>query len=238
MPSLLFLKTPYARSAEGKVLAVSGNGGLVLDQVLFYATSGGQPCDLGCIRWENGSARVTDVRKGVAGEIEVFVEPGANVPAEGASVIQELDWERRNLHMRIHTALHLLSVVIPLPVTGGSISTLKGRLDFDMPDAVTNKEELEQRLNDLVDRDLPVTDETISDEELAANPQLVKTMAVKPPTGAGLVRLVRIGSGEDTVDLQPCGGTHVASTAEIGPVRIGKIQKKGRRNRRVNIFLN
>ena len=238
MTKPLFLKTPYAKSAEGKLLTVSTSGGLVMDQVLFYATSGGQPCDLGNIHWDGGSSRVTDVRKGASGEIEVHVEQGAKTPPEGANVMQELDWDRRHLHMRIHTALHLLSVVIPLPVTGGSISTLKGRLDFDMPDAVTNKPELEQRLNELIERDLPVTDETISDEELAANPQLVKTMAVKPPSGAGVVRLVRIGSGEETVDLQPCGGTHVASTAEIGPVRIGRIQKKGRRNRRVNIFLD
>ena len=140
--------------------------------------------------------------------------------------------------MRVHTALHLLSVVIPLPVTGGSIGPEKGRLDFDMPEAPEDKETLEAELNALIDRDLAVTEDWITDEELQANPDLVKTMSVKPPMGAGRVRLVRIGEGDDQIDLQPCGGTHVARLGEIGRVRLGKIEKKGRQNRRVYLHLD
>jgi misacylated tRNA(Ala) deacylase len=140
--------------------------------------------------------------------------------------------------MRVHTALHLLSVVIPLPVTGGSIGAEKGRLDFDMPEAPDDKEVLERALNDLIAGDHPVTTEWITDAELSASPDLVKTMAVKPPMGQGRVRLLRIGAGEGTIDLQPCGGTHVRSTAEIGPVRFGKVEKKGKQNRRVSILID
>ena len=140
--------------------------------------------------------------------------------------------------MRVHTALHLLSVVIPLPVTGGQIGADKGRLDFDMPDPPEDIEALNAALNALIDRDLPVTDSWITDDELLANPGLVKTMSVMPPMGQGRVRLVRIGDGKDQVDLQPCGGTHVARTGEIGRVEIGKIEKKGRQNRRVAVILS
>jgi misacylated tRNA(Ala) deacylase len=140
--------------------------------------------------------------------------------------------------MRVHTALHLLSVVLPLPVTGGAISAGKGRLDFDMPEAPEDKQGIEDALNALIARDLPVSDDWITDAELEANPGLVKTMSVRPPTGQGRVRLVRIGAGADQVDLQPCGGTHVRRTTEIGIVRLGKIEKKGKQNRRVSILLD
>jgi misacylated tRNA(Ala) deacylase len=156
----------------------------------------------------------------------------------GDTVLQSLDWERRHRHMRVHTALHLLSVVIPLPVTGGSIATDKGRLDFDMPESPHAKEALEAALNDLVEADLAVVEDWITDEALEANPSLVKTMSVSPPRGQGRVRLIRIGTGPSQVDLQPCGGTHVARTGEIGRVRLGKIEKKGARNRRVNLHLD
>jgi misacylated tRNA(Ala) deacylase len=147
-----------------------------------------------------------------------------------------LDWERRHRLMRMHTALHLLSVVLPYGVTGGSIGTEKSRLDFDMPEPPADVAAAEARLNAMVAADLPVTEEWISDAELAAQRDLVKTMAVAPPTGQGRVRLIRIGAaGADTVDLQPCGGTHVRTTGEIGPLRIGKIEKKGRANRRVSL---
>ena len=159
-------------------------------------------------------------------------------PPVGVEVTQVIDWDRRRSHMRVHTALHLLSVMIPRPVTGGQISEGKGRLDFDMPEAPEDKEALEAGLNDLIARDLAVTEDWITDAELDANPGLVKTMSVAPPRGAGRVRLVRIGAGEAQVDLQPCGGTHVARTGEIGPVRLGKIEKKGRQNRRVYLHLD
>jgi misacylated tRNA(Ala) deacylase len=159
------------------------------------------------------------------------------MPPVGTVVTQHLDWDRRHRHMRVHTALHLLSVVIPLPVTGGQIGTERGRLDFDMPDPPSDLARIEMALNALIDRDLPVTQSWITDAELAENPGLVKTMSVRPPVGQGRVRLVRIGQGPDQVDLQPCGGTHVARTAEVGMIAIGKIEKKGRQNRRVSITL-
>jgi misacylated tRNA(Ala) deacylase len=156
----------------------------------------------------------------------------------GTRVEQRLDWDRRHAHMRVHTALHLLSVVIPLPVTGGAIGADKGRLDFDMPDAPEDKMVLQGRLNALIERDLPVSETWITDAELEANPGLVKTMSVKPPMGQGRVRLVRIGEeGAGQIDLQPCGGTHVKRTGEIGKVTLGKIEKKGRQNRRVSVIL-
>jgi misacylated tRNA(Ala) deacylase len=156
-------------------------------------------------------------------------------PAPGAAVRLRLDWDRRYRLMRMHSALHLLSVVLPYGVTGGQIDEDKGRLDFDMPDPPQDIAAIEARLNAYVAAGLPIAAEWISEEELAARPEMVKTMKVKPPVGQGRVRLVRIGAGDDTVDLQPCGGTHVRSTAEIGRLRIGKIEKKGRENRRVNL---
>ena len=160
------------------------------------------------------------------------------LPPVGTQVVQHLDWERRHRHMRMHTALHLLSVVIPLPVSGGQVGETRSRLDFDMPEAPTDRETLEAHLNLLVERDLPVSEDWITDAELAASPGLVKTMSVAPPRGAGRVRLIRIGQGEGQVDLQPCGGTHVARTGEIGGLRLGKVEKKGRQNRRVYLHLD
>jgi misacylated tRNA(Ala) deacylase len=151
----------------------------------------------------------------------------------GTVVHQVLDWDRRHRLMRVHTALHLLSVVIPLPVTGGQIGADRGRLDFDMPEPPGDIEALNEALNAFIDADLPVTESWITDAELMANPGLVKTMSVAPPVGQGRVRLVKIGE----IDLQPCGGTHVARTGEIGRVAIGKIEKKGRQNRRVSLTL-
>ena len=234
--AILWQADPYAREAPARVAAHSPEGGVVLDACLFYAAGGGQPGDRGTLEWEGGTVAVEDTVKGPDGAILRLAEGGA-LPPVGAEVHQRLDWDLRHLHMRVHTALHLLSVVIPLPVTGGQIGPGKGRLDFDMPEAPGDKAALEAALNELMARDLPVSEDWITDAELAANPGLVKTMSVKPPMGSGRVRLVRIGAGDAQVDLQPCGGTHVARTAEIGPVTLGKIEKKGRQNRRVTIHL-
>ena len=163
------------------------------------------------IEWNSGAADVVDTRKCGDELIELVLAEAVEVPPDGTTVQQRLNWERRYRHMRIHTALHLLSVVLPFPVTGGAITAEKGRLDFNMPEAIADKQELQHRLNGLVERDLPVAEDRISDEELAANPGLVKTMSVKPPVGAGRVRLIRIGAGSDQIDLQPCGGTHVGT---------------------------
>ncbi|SHH31542.1 alanyl-tRNA editing protein [Marivita hallyeonensis] len=228
---------PYARDLAARVVGHTDEGGLMLDRSIFYPTGGGQPGDSGWVTWDGKSLAIATTVKG-AGEVCVLVpsEP-TSLPPIGAHVTQRLDWERRHKHMRIHTALHLLSVVIHLPVTGGSIGAGRGRLDFMMPEPPEDKVALEDALNALIDRDLVVSEDWITDEELDANPGLVKTMSVQPPRGSGRIRLVRIGEGSAQVDLQPCGGTHVARTGEIGRVVIGKIENKGKQNRRVNIAL-
>lgn len=237
MTKPLYRDDAYQTSCEATVLAVNDPGGVILDQSVFYPTGGGQPGDDGVIRWDGGETVIATTVKGEGAEVVHVPAEGAPTPPVGARVTAELNEANRAIYRRIHTALHLLSVVIPLPVTGGAISALKGRLDFNMPDAPEDREALADELNALIAGDHAVTEEWITDAELAANPGLVKTMRVKPPAGQGRVRLVRIGAGDDTVDLQPCGGTHVRSTAEIGRIRLGKIEKKGKENRRVNLFL-
>ena len=232
----LFLDDAYLFETTGTVREVT-DVGVVLDRTVFYATSGGQPGDTGVLVWEGGETPVAATVKGPDGPVLVPGE-GAGAPPPGAAVTQRIDRETRLSHMRVHTALHLLSVVIPLPVTGGAISAGKGRLDFDMTEPPEDRAALEEALNALVARDLVVSDEWVTEEVLDANPGLVKTMSVAPPRGAGRIRLVRIGAGGDTVDLQPCGGTHVRRTGEIGPLRLGKIEKKGARNRRVYVHLD
>ncbi|MDO6725354.1 MAG: alanyl-tRNA editing protein [Cognatishimia sp.] len=237
MTELLFLEDAYLRETTGKVVGHTQEGGVILDGTIFYATSGGQPGDSGNLVWDTGTLKIATAVKVDGGDIALVPAEPAALPPVGTDVIQQLDWDRRHRHMRIHTALHLLSVVIPLPVTGGSIGAEKGRLDFNMPDALTDKDALEDLLNELIDRDLQVSESWITDAELDANPGLVKTMSVQPPRGSGRIRLVQIGQGDEQVDLQPCGGTHVARTSEIGRVRLGKIENKGRQNRRVNLLL-
>lgn len=235
MTEMLFRSDAYRTQAPGVVTALTDRGGVVLDASLFYATGGGQPGDTGRITWDGGEMAVATTVKGQGDDIVLVPPEGAALPALGTAVTQHLDWDTRYRYMRIHTALHLLSVVIPLPVTGGSISADKGRLDFDMPDAPEDKLAIEAALNALAVRDLAVSEKWITEAELDANPSLVKTMSVQPPRGAGRIRLIGIGDGEDRVDLQPCGGTHVARTGEIGMLKIGKIEKKGARNRRVAV---
>ena len=235
---LLFRDDAYLKDTEATVLAVNDRGGIVLDRTIFYATGGGQPGDSGWIDWAGGRLAVATAIKGEGGTVILIPAEPAPLPAVGSQVRQILDWGRRHRHMRVHTGLHLLSVVIPLPVTGGQIGAEKGRLDFDMPHPPGDVTALEERVNELIARDLPVTEDWITDEELAANPGLVKTMSVAPPVGQGRVRLVRIGAGATQIDLQPCGGTHVSRTGEIGRVTIGKIEKKGRQNRRVTLILS
>lgn len=235
---MLFRNDAYMRDATGTVLALTDEGGIVLDQTIFYPTSGGQPGDSGRLVWDGGAMEIATAVKGEGVDIILVPAEPAPLPPVGAEVRQELDWERRHRHMRVHTALHLLSVVIPLPVTGGSIGADKGRLDFDMPEAPEDKDALTDALNALIGRDLWISEQWITDAELDANPGLVKTMSVQPPRGSGRIRLVRIGDEDETVDLQPCGGTHVSRTGEIGRVRIGKIEKKGKQNRRVHLHLD
>ena len=234
----LFRDDAYLREAEARVLAHTPEGGIVVDASVFYATAGGQPGDSGQIQWDGGRMAIATAVKVEGGGIALVPAEPLALPPVGAQLRQRIDWDRRHRHMRVHTALHLLSVVIPLPVTGGQIGADKGRLDFDMPEVPADIPALESALNALIARDLAVTDSWITDAELLANPGLVKTMSVMPPMGQGRVRLVRIGDETAQIDLQPCGGTHVARTAEIGRVEIGKIEKKGRQNRRVTLILS
>ena len=238
MSDRLFLGDPYQAEAEAHVVAHTPEGGVVLDRTIFYPTGGGQPGDSGRLDWGHGCLTVATSVKAEGEAIALVPAEPQALPPIGAAVRQAIDWERRHRHMRMHTALHLLSVVIPLPVTGGSIGETRSRLDFDMAEAPEDRDTLEEYLNLLVDRDLSVTEDWITDADLDANPGLVKTMSVRPPKGAGQVRLIRIGQGEREVDLQPCGGTHVARTGEIGALRLGKIEKKGRLNRRVYLHLD
>ncbi|MCB1509113.1 MAG: alanyl-tRNA editing protein [Hyphomicrobiaceae bacterium] len=229
---LLFRDDAYLSTCEARVLDV-GADGVVLDRTPFYARGGGQPGDSGRLETQDGRMLpVVDCTLDAARTPRLQMEASCPLAA-GDPVICHIDWPRRYRHMRVHTALHLLSVLVPHPVTGGQIGDGEGRLDFDMPEASFDKDALSQALTALAARDLAVTQEWISDEEMAARPDLIKTMSVKPPTGQGRVRLIRIGD----VDLQPCGGTHVASTGEIGPVAITRIEKKGRQNRRFRIAL-
>lgn len=227
----LFREDGYLREAQSEVLSAD-EGGIVLDATIFYAMGGGQPGDTGVLAWPGGQARVRDTRRSADGAAIVHcVEPGSALPAPGTTVRMVLDWERRHRLMRMHTCLHVLTAVVPGPVNGGSVREDSGRLDFDLQGERLDKAEIEARVNQLIRTGAVVRTEWVTDDELAARPELVKTMSVKPPVGNGRVRLLRI----EGIDLQACGGTHVADIAEIGPVVVTKIESKGRQNRRVSI---
>lgn len=235
MTTPLYLNDAYQTNAAACVTGITEQGGIILDQSLFYATSGGQPGDSGSLIWDDQEIEITTTTKGDGGSLVLIPAKDAARPAIGQAVTQNINWEIRYAHMRMHTALHLLSVVIPLPVTGGAVTATKGRLDFDMPEAPDDKDALSEMLNAIIARNFDVSERWITEDELDANPGLIKTMSVQPPRGAGRIRLVRIGDVHEQVDLQPCGGTHVAKTGEIGCVRIGKVEKKGKQNRRVHL---
>ncbi|QFT63680.1 alanyl-tRNA editing protein [Roseivivax sp. THAF30] len=237
MTDLLFRTDPYQREASARVKGLTEEGGIVLDRTLFYPTGGGQPGDSGTLLWADGEIAIATAVKGQGDAVVLVPSEPVSLPPVGAEVTQRLDWDRRFAHMRMHTALHLLSVAIPFPVTGGQIGAGKGRLDFLMPEPPEDRDALEAELNALIARDLPVSEDWIDEADLDANPGLVKTMSVQPPRGAGRIRLVRSGEGDSQVDLQPCGGTHVARTGEIGPAQLGKIENKGKQNRRVTLHL-
>jgi misacylated tRNA(Ala) deacylase len=234
MTELLFRDDSYCRTCEARVTAVDG-AGIRLDRTVFYPQGGGQPGDSGVLRLADGrSIAIADARKGDGPDEVVHVPaPGAAAPAVGDVVTAEIDWDRRHRLMRMHTCLHLLCAVVPGAVTGGQVGDGKSRLDFDVPGEALDKEAITERLNALVAADRRATPRWITDEELAARPELVRTMSVKPPMGQGRVRLLDI----EGVDLQPCGGTHVRRTGEIGRVEVQKIENKGRQNRRVVVAL-
>ncbi|CAD5256117.1 Misacylated tRNA(Ala) deacylase [Bosea sp. 62] len=238
MPTeLLFRDDAYLAETPATVVAINERGGVELDRTVFYATGGGQPGDAGVLVRSDGSQITIGTAiynpEDKSRILHVPLE-GQIAPTVGEVLVAKLDWERRLKRMRIHTALHLLSVVLPYPVTGGAIGDSgDGRLDFDIPEGGLDKAELTEKLGALVAKNAAISERWITDEELDANPGLVKTMSVKPPRGSGRVRLVSI----EGIDLQPCGGTHVRNTSEIGAVVVTDVEKKGKQNRRVRIAL-
>jgi misacylated tRNA(Ala) deacylase len=232
MTAWLFRDFPYQRDCEARVVTADARG-IVLDCTIFYPHGGGQPGDTGTLVREDGTVLpIVDTLKGeTRGEIVHVLPAGSLAPRPGEPVNLVLDWERRYSHMRMHTGCHLLSAVLPFPVTGGSIRRDSARLDFDMPASAVDKDEIAARVNALVEAEHEVASEWIDDEAFAAREDLVRTLAVAPPRGTGRVRLVRVAG----VDLQACGGTHVANTREIGPLVVPKVENKGRQNRRVTI---
>ena len=231
----LFRDDSYLKTCAARVVALTDQGGIVLDRTVFYATSGGQPGDTG--RHVAGGTEIpitnavyTDAAKT---EIAHVFAPGASALKVGDTVTAAIDWDKRYARMRMHTALHLLSAVLPYAVTGGSVGEAESRLDFDIPEAGLDKDEITAKVNEMIARNAAVSARWITDAELEANPGLVKTMSVKPPMGTGRVRLIEIAG----YDLQPCGGTHVCATGEIGKVQVTQIEKKGKLNRRVRLAL-
>jgi misacylated tRNA(Ala) deacylase len=237
MPTeLAYRDDAYAREIAAHVVSAAPEG-VVLDRTVFYARAGGQPGDAGMLRWAGGEMAVSEAVKGPDDTVLHVPAPGAALPPAGTEVTAALDWDRRHRLMRMHTSLHLLcSLIQGAGVTGGQIGVEKSRLDFDLPEPPT-KESLTEKLNALVAANLAVTDNWISDAELDANPGMVRTLSVQPPRGTGRIRLVRIGGDGAPVDLQPCGGTHVRATGEIGRVEVTKIENKGKANRRVTLVL-
>ena len=228
----LFRQDAYIKEADATVTAGEERG-VRLDRSIFYPTGGGQPGDTGLLRWDGGEARIVDSIKADGGDVLHVLAPDAPRPEVGTTVHTVLDWERRHRHMRMHTALHVMSAVIKGNVTGGQVGADKSRLDFNLEGEVPTKEWVTEEVNRLIALDRPVTQQWVTDEELTSRPELVKTMSVRPPMGAGRVRLLSI----EGVDLQACGGTHVAHSGEIGRVECIKIENKGKMNRRFIIAL-
>ena len=226
----IFRSDPYLSASEAMVVAVLEEG-LILDKTVFYPEGGGQPGDIGRIANNIFEADVKNTIKSTNGILHL-TDNKLGAISEGDNVKIDIDWERRYSLMRMHTALHILCSIVDGAVTGGSVGSQKSRLDFDIPGERPDKESLTQELMEIVDRNYPVTSSWISDQELQQNPNLIRTMSVKPPTGTGQVRMIRIG---DNIDFQPCGGTHVKSTGEVGKIKINKIENKGKQNRRINL---
>lgn len=235
MTEILFRDDAYLKTCDSKVTGINERGGILLDRTCFYATSGGQPGDTGTLQRADGST--IPVAATVTGETkdEIVHVPGngSAMPGIGEPLFLTIDWPRRYKLMRMHTACHLLSVVCPFPITSASVGEEESRIDFDMEETI-DKAEVSAKLMELVDTSHPIFSQWISEDDLDANPGLVKSKNVRPPRGAGRIRLVCIGEGS-SVDSQPCGGTHVAETGEVGAVHVGKIEKKGRENRRFRI---
>jgi misacylated tRNA(Ala) deacylase len=235
MTVLLFREDAFLKTTSATVLSVNEQGGIILDQTNFYAAAGGQPGDVGTLHYADRTVAIVSTVYDEAKNVAHLPAAGEPPPAVGDRVKLELDWPIRYRNMRAHTMMHLLCACVPFPVTGGSISEDGGRIDFDIPEGqIPDKQELAARINQLIVENHTVTFRWITDEEMQANLHLVRTMSVKPPMGTGKVRLVMIGE-EGRIDLQPCGGTHVRTTGEIGPMRVAKIENKGKINRRIRL---
>ena len=231
--SKLFEENAYLKDFKAKIININIEEKTIeLDNTAFYARSGGQPGDTGEIIAENQNIEVKDTIK-KDNKIINIINKTENLD-KGIEIIGKIDWEKRYKHMKMHSALHLMCSVIPLGVTGGQIGYEKSRLDFNDPDKEIKKEQLQENINTLMKEDHKIMYEYIDSKILESQPELVRTMSVKPPNINGKLRFVKIGN----IDFQPCGGTHVRSTVEIGEIKIGKIENKGKMNRRVNILLN
>lgn len=231
-----FLDDPYLTACECKVMDIVENGGIVLDQTNFYAASGGQPGDNGMLERSDGSfIKIATTKNGnTKQEIILIPEEGEKLPEIGETLVGHINWNRRYKLMQMHTACHLLSVVCPYPVTGAAVNENDSRIDFDMSQSTLNRDDVTRRLIELVNENHPVSTQWITEDELEANPSIVRSKNVRPPRGLGKIRLVCIGQN-GSIDSQPCGGTHVTETAEIGDIHISKIEKKGKQNRRFRI---
>ncbi|WP_119391029.1 alanyl-tRNA editing protein [Taklimakanibacter lacteus] len=234
MTALLFRDDAYRQSCEAKVIGINERGGIILDQTVFYPTAGGQPGDKGTLVVDGSPIAIaTTVYDETKNAVHVPAAPVTLAP--GTSVSAELDWANRFRNMRCHSLMHLLCAAVPFPVTGSALTEDGGRIDFDIPEGhIPIKDELAAKINGWISEDHPITTRWIAEEELDANPSLVRTLWVKPPRGSGRIRLVAIGEN-DSVDLQPCGGTHLRSTGAIGPVVVAKIENKGKMNRRIRL---
>ncbi|HKI74339.1 MAG TPA: alanyl-tRNA editing protein [Pseudomonadales bacterium] len=235
MPTkLTYYEDSYLKTLDATVTAVDGEW-IEFDQTIFYPLGGGQPGDTGTLVFDGNTLKIVDTKKGATpGAVTHQLETAEHGLAAGDKVTMTLDWERRYRHMRMHTCLHLLGSLIPVPVTGGQVGAEKSRLDFDVGDHTLDKDDLTGRLNELISQAHAIEFGSITEQELDAKPELVRTMSVQPPRGAGDIRTVRVMD----VDYQPCGGTHIANTSEIGPVLVSKIENKGKRNRRVHVVFD
>lgn len=236
MTDQLFLEQTYAQTCDAEIVGINALGGIVLDRTIFYATSGGQPGDSGFLEFENGERIdiAIAVKDKESGGIALVPVEGSKRPSPGDKVVCHINWPRRYKLMQMHAACHILSVVCPFPITSANVGENESRVDFDMPELPSSKSEISQQMMQLIEADHVIYDQWIDEQELDANPGMIKSKNVRPPSGVGRIRLVCIGENS-TIDSQPCGGTHVKSTAEIGQIHIGKIEKKGKENRRFRI---
>ncbi len=235
MTKALFTDDAYMQQCQATIISINADGGIILDQTVFYPTGGGQPGDSGVLVTNDGiEIKINTVIKDkINGEIIHIPEENQPSLEIDANVTAKIDWDKRFTYMRMHSAMHILCAVVPCGVTGGQVGYKKSRLDFDIGEHTLDKVEITAAMNEIIAGNHDITAQWISDSELDANPDLVRTMSVQPPRGAGKIRLLKIGGD---IDLQPCGGTHVINTSEIGEVIISKIENKGKRNRRVNII--